>query len=161
MDSAKSKVISRALFCVASVLLCRLVVACTPAGDPVTPADASTGTGGTGGSAVVGCDELPGLLKTHCAGGTCHNPGVSIPGLDLITAGGLETRLIGVDAHETCPNGQSKIVNTTKPASGVLFERVLRGKDCYKAMPPLDSANPPVPANFAECLTNWVTSKLK
>lgn len=96
-------------------------------------------------------------------GGQCHNPQAGEGRPDFVTPGELE-KMIGMESHEGCPSGSTKLFNSTKPASGVIFER-LASNACYKQMPPLDAPpaqqlNDTQRASLIACLTSWLEAKL-
>jgi len=125
---------------------------------------ASGGTGGNG--AAASCPDAPMRLNAGCSGGQCHNPDNAGGITDVATIAGLAGRLINVEKkiQEDC-NGQTKLVNPTKPASGVLFER-LSGDRCGLQMPPLDARfdqqlTPTQRADLISCLKAWLEPQLQ
>lgn len=162
------------------LLIPAILMACSP--DAATPptstggrsgssggSNGSTGgtTGGTGGNgATASCPDAPMRLNAGCSGGQCHNPD-NAPGMtDVATIDGLAGRLINVEKKilEDC-NGQTKMVNPTKPATGVLFER-LSGTSCGLQMPPLDAKfdqqlTPTQRADLIACLKAWLEPQLQ
>ena len=134
-----------------------------------TGGNTQTGTGGmqamgTGGS--TGCPtDMPALVVQTCGGASCHDSGPGAVWGDFVSPG-LASRLIGKPAGplSTGCNGQTMLVNPTKPAAGVLFERLTTNtcgnppdKMPLTAVPP----NPAPPANFVDCLKAWLDPQLQ
>lgn len=104
---------------------------------------------GSGGSMGNVCDAPNRIFKPTCGGGACH--GIISPLIAVDDPSGV---LIDKMAGSVC--SETKYVNPTKPASGVLIKR-LTGTDCGAQMP---SLLPPLSADDLKCVTDWIESKL-
>ena len=128
------------------------------------------GTGGAGGDVVLmDCPDAPAKLATGCSGASCHISTFGPIWGDFATQDGmLASRLINIAAKASpACNGQTKLVNPTKPASGVLFER-LTTTSCTREMPPGPMEATPAQqlsdadrASLVACLKGWLTPQLQ
>lgn len=142
----------------AAVGVVPLFATCAPSENGAAP---DGGGGGAGGAPADTCPEAPARLAAAC--GTCHDPNAA-EGQPDYTSPGLAARLIDQPATLACPNGQTKLVNPTRPPTGVLFER-LTTTACYRQMPPLDAPprlqlSDPDRASLVDCLKKWLTPQL-
>ena len=115
----------------------------------------SGGSTGSGGASMATCDAPTMIFKKTCGVAACHDAGATSPGL---TGANPETNLIGktsVFSSGGC-DGETKLVNSTKPASGVFIKRITTG-DCIDQMP---QGAPALTADQVKCVTDWLNSKL-
>lgn len=118
---------------------------------------------GTGGSSMpANCPtDMPMAIATSCGGGSCHDPGFASVWQDLVSPG-VASRLINKPARASMMcNGETLLVRPSKPAAGVLFERLNTATCGLQKMPPATmNPNPLPPANFVDCLKTWLEPQL-
>ncbi|HEY4185657.1 MAG TPA: hypothetical protein VGP07_11335 [Polyangia bacterium] len=113
----------------------------------------SGGAVGSGGSTATVCDAPNTVIKTSCATSSCHG-GPQPPSL---LASGLAGRLIGQPGSECPPSTEKNLVDSTKPASGLLLLRIA-GSTCIEQMPPPPAS--PLSAADQQCIVDWLNSQL-
>lgn len=126
-------------------------------GATATGSGGATGTGGSGaGTGGAGaCDAETMFLKNPsvtagCGAVGCH--AAASPFGDLITD--PWGAMFGQNA-KLGPCAGMPLINSSKPASGVLFKR-LSGKECGESMPFVQPISQPA----IDCITSWANSKI-
>jgi hypothetical protein len=109
-----------------------------------------SGSGGSGsGGSSMGCDAPTMIFTPKCASSSCHG-GLFPPDLRGSTP---EKMLIGKPGNECGGN----LIETTKPASGELFKKIMDSTCGSTQMPLLAD---PLTSDEIKCVTDWANSKL-
>lgn len=152
-----------------------VVIAFTACAKDTTPELSPVTTSGGGAassvSSATGTDGMPyvcniDMAMSTCQGPLCHGAPGTAPtatlggGLDLFAADRVQNMLdmpasyVGVQDMSTCPQTPELIINSTKPASSLMIQKLINGQKCGDKMPsglviePLDK----------QCIIDWVLS---